>query len=435
MPNTNAQLYRRAQQVIPGGVNSPVRSFQAVGGTPPFIVRGEGAYFVDAEGQRYVDYIGSWGPLILGHAYPEVILALEKALLNGLSFGAATEQEVQLAEKITHLIPSVDKLRVVSSGTEATMTAIRLARGFTGRNKIIKFVGHYHGHVDALLVQAGSGALTLGQPSSPGIPATVTQDTLLADFNDPASVSALFAEWGDQIAAVICEPIAGNMNFIPPTDGFLAQLRQYCDQYGSLLIFDEVMTGFRVALGGAQSLYDITPDLTTFGKIIGGGMPVGAIGGRGDIMDYLAPLGPVYQAGTLSGNPMAMTAGLATLEAIEKQPDLYNRCETHAQRLLSSVQQIAQQYDIPFSYRVQGAMFGFYWMSTPPTNYATMSKSNTALFKRFYQGMLAQGVYFAPSLYEAGFVSIAHNEETLQLTQKAAEKTFSEIRQHERHPD
>lgn len=424
---TSAELFRRAQQYIPGGVNSPVRAFKGVGGEPLFIMRGEGAYIYDVEGKRYIDYVGSWGPLILGHAHPKVVEAVQKTARNGLSFGAPTELEVQLAEKICLLMPTIEMVRMVNSGTEATMTALRLARGYTGRNKIIKFIGCYHGHSGSLLVKAGSGALTLGVPDSAGVPADLTKHTLLAEFNDLASVTKLFNEHGKDIAAIIVEPVAGNMNCVPPAVDFLEGLRALCDEHQSVLIFDEVMTGFRVALGGAQARYGVKPDLTTLGKIIGGGMPVGALGGRKDIMQQLAPLGPVYQAGTLSGNPVAMAAGLATLQEIAAT-DFYQPLEATTNELMRGLQQCAQQYKIPFITNAVGSMFGLFFSSTAPvSNYAQAKQCNSDHFKRFFHGMLAEGVYLAPSMFEAGFVSCMHGPREIEMTLKAAEKVFAKL--------
>ena len=371
--------------------------------------------------KQYIDYVGSWGPLILGHCHEAVISAVQEALLQGMSFGAPTELEVRLAQKVISLMPSIEKIRMVNSGTEATMTAIRLARGFTNRDKIIKFNGCYHGHSDSLLVKAGSGLLTLGIPSTPGIPASITEHTLTANYNDLEQTARLFEQYGSDIAAIIVEPIAGNMGFVLPKPEFLQGLRQLCDLYGAVLIFDEVMTGFRVALGGAQQVYGITPDLTTLGKVIGGGMPVGALGGKSDIMSALAPEGPVYQAGTLSGNPLAMAAGLATLSEVEK-PGFYEHLSTISSALMSALKDVAQAMDVPFCSASIGGMFGFCFNSMRQvTNYADVASSDEDLFRRFYHGMLSKGVYFAPSMYEAGFISAAHQQEEIHLTQQAAE--------------
>ena len=418
------QLFLRAEAIIPGGVNSPVRAFKGVGGNPLFFKQGKGAYLIDADDKHYIDYIGSWGPLILGHCHPSVIAAVSEALYRGMSFGAPTELEVLLAEKIVSLVPSIEKIRMVNSGTEATMTAIRLARGFTNRNKIVKFTGCYHGHNDSLLVKAGSGLLTLGIPSTPGIPSSVTEHTVTANFNDLEAVARLFEQYGKDIAAVIVEPIAGNMGFVLPKPGFLEGLRQLCDTHHAVLIFDEVMTGFRVALGGAQALYGVLPDLTTLGKVIGGGMPVGAIGGKASIMDCLAPLGPVYQAGTLSGNPLAMAAGLSTLLEVEK-PGFYQQLSETSAGLIAALSEVADALHVPFCGASLGGMFGFCFTDKPEVlDYADVASSDEALFKRFFHGMLANGVYFAPSLFEAGFISSAHQSEEIRLTQKAAESVL-----------
>jgi len=417
----SAELFKAAQAVIPGGVNSPVRAFKGVGGNPIFFQRGAGPYLFDVDGQRYVDYVGSWGPLILGHCHSAVIAAVSEVLQQGMSFGAPTALEVELAEKIIALVPSIEKIRMVNSGTEATMTAIRLARGFTGKNKIIKFNGCYHGHSDGLLVKAGSGLLTLGIPASPGIPASITEHTLTADFNDLAGVQQLFERYAHDLAAIIVEPVAGNMGFVLPKPEFLAGLRALCDEYQTVLIFDEVMTGFRVALGGAQAVYQVKPDLTTLGKVIGGGMPVGAIGGKAEIMSHLAPEGRVYQAGTLSGNPLAMAAGLATLNEVAK-PGFYTQLEQTARTLMDGVAAIAASAHLPFSGHVLGGMFGFcFTEKLHIENYADVAASDERLFKAFFHGMLQHGVYFAPSLFEAGFVSSAHDTEAIQMTLKAAE--------------
>jgi glutamate-1-semialdehyde 2,1-aminomutase len=420
------KLFQHAQHFIPAGVNSPVRAFRSVGGTPPFIQRGKGATVWDADGRAYLDYVGSWGPLIVGHAHPDVVRAVQQAAERGLSFGAPTEQEVEMAELLCKLVPSLEQVRLVSSGTEATMSAIRLARGFTGRAKIIKFEGCYHGHADALLVKAGSGALTFGQPSSAGVPAETAQHTLVLDYNNENALEQTFAREGSEIAAVIVEPVAGNMNLVKPRPGFLELLRQLCTKNGSLLIFDEVMTGFRVALGGAQSLYGIQPDLTTLGKVIGGGMPVGAFGGRRDVMQAIAPLGPVYQAGTLSGNPVAIAAGLATL-ALVRAPGFYDRLAATARTLCEGLCHAAQTSGIAFSAQSVGGMFGLYFHATPPTSYAEVMQCDRNAFNAFFHAMLAEGIYLAPSAYEAGFVSSAHGAAELQKTNGAAERAFSAI--------
>lgn len=423
------ELFMQALSLLPGGVNSPVRAFKGVGGEPVFFKQGKGAYIIDVDDQQYIDYVGSWGPLILGHCHPAVIETVSQALHCGMSFGAPTEHEILLARKIMQLMPAIEKVRMVNSGTEATMTAIRLARGYTNKNKVIKFNGCYHGHNDSLLVKAGSGLLTLGIPATPGIPASITEHTLTADFNNLEQVAALFAAFKDDIAAVIIEPIAGNMGFVLPKMQFLQGLRDLCDQYQTLLIFDEVMTGFRVSLGGAQALYDITPDLTTLGKIIGGGMPVGAIGGKAEIMDCLAPVGPVYQAGTLSGNPLAMAAGLATLTEIEK-PGFYENLSFISSSLIAALKEAAASLNIPFWGAAVGGMFGFCFNDKEEIlHYKDVASSDEMLFKAFFHGMLQQGVYFAPSMYEAGFVSGAHQIKEIQLTQQAAERVLLQILQ------
>lgn len=422
--NNSSKLFERAQQKIPGGVNSPVRAFKGVGGEPIFFDRGTGAYLFDVDGNSYVDYVGSWGPLILGHAHPKVIAAVQEAVIKGLSFGAPTELEVLMAEKICQLMPNIEMVRMVNSGTEATMTAIRLARGYTGRSKILKFTGCYHGHNDALLVKAGSGLLTLGTPDSAGVPADFVKHTLTADFNNLAQVSDLFTRYGEEIAAIIVEPVAGNMNCILPLPEFLPGLRKICDQYGSLLIIDEVMTGFRVAPGGAQAHFNIKPDLTTLGKIIGGGMPVAAFGGRRDVMEKLAPLGPVYQAGTLSGNPVAMAAGLATLDEI-MQPGVYDRLAVTTQQLIDGMLLIARKNGIPLTANYLGGMFGLFFSEEKTiTSFEQAQHCNLERFKKFFHSMLAEGVYFAPSMYEAGFTSITHGDKEIAATLNAAEKIF-----------
>jgi glutamate-1-semialdehyde 2,1-aminomutase len=425
----SADLFHHAQTVIPGGVNSPVRAFKGVGGSPIFFKEGKGAYLTDVDNNVYIDYVGSWGPLILGHCYPAVMEAVEKVLHSGMSFGAPTELEVQLAEKIISLVPSIEKVRMVNSGTEATMTAIRLARGFTNRSKFIKFNGCYHGHSDSLLVKAGSGLLTLGIPSTPGIPNSITEHTLTADFNDLDQVAQLFEKYPDDSATIIVEPVAGNMGFILPKPEFLKGLRQLCNQYSALLIFDEVMTGFRVGLNGAQGIFEITPDLTTLGKVIGGGMPVGALGGKTEIMSFLAPEGPVYQAGTLSGNPLAMAAGLATLEEIEK-PGFFTALSKTTQSLTQSLAAVAETLNIPLFTASLGGMFGFCFTEKKAVNnYAEIASSDEVLFKKFYHKMLEHGVYFAPSMYEAGFVSSAHSEVEVKKTAEAAEKVLTQLKQ------
>ena len=420
----NQKLFNHAQLSIPGGVNSPVRAFRSVGGTPLFFQRGKGAWVWDADGNSYVDYVGSWGPLICGHAHPEVVKAVQQSAERGLSFGAPTEAELEMADLLRKLVPSLEQVRLVSSGTEATMSAIRLARGFTGRSRIIKFEGCYHGHADSLLVKAGSGALTFGQPSSAGVPPEVAAHTLVLDYNDIPGIEKTFAEEGGAIAAVIVEPVAGNMNLVAPVPGFLQRLRELCTQHGSILIFDEVMTGFRVALGGAQALYGIRPDLTTLGKVIGGGMPVGAFGGRRDIMQCVAPLGPVYQAGTLSGNPVAVAAGLATLKQIQA-PDFFDRLGATAHSLCTRLAAAAQARRIPFSARSVGGMFGLYFRETPPESYAEVMQCDKEAFNRFFHAMLGEGIYLAPSAYEAGFVSAAHGPAEIDKTVQAAERIFA----------
>ncbi|MEW8553861.1 MAG: glutamate-1-semialdehyde 2,1-aminomutase [Candidatus Thiodiazotropha sp.] len=420
------ELFAQAQKHIPGGVNSPVRAFHGVGGDPVFVDCAAGPYIFDPDGNRYIDYVGSWGPMILGHSQHEVIEAVASVINKGLSFGAPTELENRMAEKVCELVPSMDLVRMVSSGTEATMSAIRLARGFTGRDKIVKFEGCYHGHSDSLLVKAGSGMLTLGEPSSPGVPAALAEHTITLSFNDSQQVRDCFARIGDQIACIIVEPVAGNMNCIPPVPGFLETLREVCDQYGTVLIFDEVMTGFRVALGGAQAHYGITPDLTTLGKVIGGGMPVGAFGGRLDIMQRIAPLGPVYQAGTLSGNPVAMTAGLKTLELISA-PGFFERLGDKVERLVDGIMQQAEAAGIALAENRVGGMFGLFFSDSRVTDYAAATACDLTRFKAFYHGMLARGVYLAPSAFEAGFVSQAHSDEDIQNTIHAAGETFKTL--------
>lgn len=419
------QLFEQAQRYIPGGVNSPVRAFKGVGGTPIFFKSAHGAYVVDEDQREYVDYVGSWGPMILGHAHPAVIDAVSTCMKNGLSFGAPTALEIELAKKVCQLMPSIEQVRMVSSGTEATMSAIRLARGYTKRDKIIKFNGCYHGHADFLLVAAGSGALTLGVPNSAGVPESIAQHTLIAEFNRIETVTGLFEKYGDEIAAVIIEPVAGNMNCVPPTATFLQDVRKLCDDYGSVLIFDEVMTGFRVALGGAQALYNIKPDLTTLGKVIGGGMPVGAFGGRADIMQCLAPLGPVYQAGTLSGNPVAMTAGLVTLDLLSSDPHFYEKLTTMTQKLMHGLVARAKSMDIPLHTTAVGGMFGLYFTEAKHIiTHDDVKKCDAERFKQFFHAMLQEGIYLAPSAYEAGFTSSAHGEHEIAKTWEAAEKAF-----------
>ncbi len=421
----SAQLFDQAQRHIPGGVNSPVRAFKSVGGTPLFFKHAQGAYIVDEDDQRYVDYVGSWGPMILGHSHPDVLDAVRRQLEHGLSYGAPTALETTMADLICELVPSMDMVRMVSSGTEATMSAIRLARGYTGRDTIIKFEGCYHGHSDSLLVKAGSGALTLGVPSSPGVPAAFAQHTLTLAYNDLGEVEETLAKVGDQIACIIVEPVAGNMNCVPPAPGFLEGLRSLCDQYGVVLIFDEVMTGFRVALGGAQAHYGIRPDLTTFGKIVGGGMPVGCFGGKREIMEKIAPLGPVYQAGTLSGNPLAMAAGLTTLQLI-RRPGFHAELTDYTTRMLQGLQDRADAAGVPFVTTQAGGMFGLYFSGAEDiVTFSDVMASDSERFKRFFHLMLDGGVYLAPSAFEAGFTSIAHGDEELRITLDAAERAFA----------
>jgi glutamate-1-semialdehyde 2,1-aminomutase len=422
----NETLFERAQRVIPGGVNSPVRAFRAVGGTPRFFERAAGAHLWDADGRRYIDYVGSWGPMVLGHTHPAVVSAVQAAAARALSYGAPTAEETQLAERLCELVPSLERVRLVSSGTEATMTAIRLARGFTGRKLIVKFEGCYHGHADALLVKAGSGALTFGHPSSAGVPEETAAHTLVLDYNDVTPLRTLFGKRGQEIAAVIVEPVAGNMNLVLPAPGFLQALRELCTQSGALLIFDEVMTGFRVALGGAQARYGIRPDLSTLGKVIGGGLPLAALGGKREIMEQLAPLGPVYQAGTLSGNPIAVAAGLATLQLVV-QPRLLERIEAAAKSLTEGLVSEARKAGVTFSSQSIGSMFGIYFRGAPPASFAEVMQCDRERFNRFFHAMLEQGIYLAPSAYEAGFVSAAHGEAEIDATLAAARSAFASI--------
>lgn len=422
----STELFNRAQSIIPGGVNSPVRAFNGVGGGPLFIQKAQDAYIYDVDDKQYIDYVGSWGPMILGHNHPAIKKAVIDAAENGLSFGAPTEIEIIMAEKVQALVPSMQQIRMVSSGTEATMSAIRLARGYTNRDKILKFEGCYHGHADSLLVKAGSGALTLGQPSSPGIPADFAKHTLTADFNDLTSVKALFEAYPDDIACIIVEPVAGNMNCIPPAEGFLQGLRDICDQYKALLIFDEVMTGFRVALGGAQALYNIKPDLTTLGKVIGGGMPVGAFGGSREVMQFIAPTGPVYQAGTLSGNPIAMHAGLASLTALDS-PE-YHQLAIKTKQLAEGLKQAAKETGVGLAVNYAGGMFGFFFTDAPEvTNFKQVCACDVEKFKKFFHLMLEEGVYLAPSAFEAGFLSLAHTDQDINNTLIAAKKAFAQL--------
>lgn len=422
----NTALFERACQTIPGGVNSPVRAFRSVGGSPRFIKRAQGPYLWDADDTKYIDYVGSWGPAILGHAHPEVVRAVQEAAVNGLSFGAPTEGEIEIAEAIAKRIPSIEKVRLVSSGTEATMSAIRLARGATGRSKIIKFEGCYHGHADSLLVKAGSGMLTFGNPTSAGVPADFIRHTLVLDYNNLDAVEAAFKEFGNEIACIIVEPIAGNMNLIKPVPGFLEGLRALCTQHGAILIFDEVMTGLRAGPQGVQGLTGVIPDLTTLAKVIGGGMPVGAFGGRADIMEHIAPVGNVYQAGTLSGNPVAVAAGLVTLRLLA-EPGFYDRLELQSKKLTDGLTERARSAGVNFSADYVGGMFGIYFRDTVPTTFAEVSECNVEQFKRFFHAMLIKGVYFAPSAFEAGFMSSAHDDDVIQQTLDIAEGVFAKM--------
>jgi glutamate-1-semialdehyde 2,1-aminomutase len=429
----NQQLFDRARQVIPGGVNSPVRAFRAVGGTPRFVQRAEGAYFWDANGQRYIDYIGSWGPMILGHGHPAVVQAVRAAALDGFSFGAPTEREIELAEEILRLVPSMEMVRLVSSGTEAAMSAIRLARGATGRSKLIKFEGCYHGHADALLVKAGSGLATFGNPTSAGVPPEVVQHTLVLEYNNLEQLEEAFALHGTELACLMIEPIAGNMNFVRASLPFMQRCRELCTQHGALLVFDEVMTGFRVALGGAQSVYaralpGFAPDITVLGKVIGGGMPLAAFGGPRSVMEQLAPLGPVYQAGTLSGNPVATACGLATLREIGK-PGFFEALSARTRSLVDALAKAAAEAGVPFSGDCEGGMFGFFLLPRLPQNYAQVMKTDGPTFNRLFHGLLDRGVYIAPALYEAGFVSAAHSEEDIAQTAAVAREVFGTLQQ------
>ncbi len=431
MPDRNLDLFERAKILIPGGVNSPVRAFRAVGGTPRFVQRAQGAYFWDANGQRHIDYIGSWGPMILGHGHPAVLEAVQKAVLDGFSFGAPTEREVELAQAIVDLVPSLEMVRLVSSGTEAGMSAIRLARGATGRRKIIKFEGCYHGHADALLVKAGSGLATFGNPTSAGVPPEVVQHTLVLEYNNPQQLEAAFAEHGADIACLMIEPIAGNMNFVRASVPFMKRCRELCTRHGALLVFDEVMTGFRVALGGAQSVYaklipGFEPDMTVMGKVIGGGMPLAAFGGKRAVMEQLAPLGPVYQAGTLSGNPVATACGLATLAEI-RRPGFYEALSARTRQLVDGLKTAADQAGVPFCVDAEGGMFGFFLMPELPQNYQAVMKTEGARFNALFHGLLDRGVYIAPALYEAGFVSAAHSEQDIADTVAAAQEVFKTL--------
>ncbi len=421
------ELFSLAQKHIPGGVNSPVRAFKAVGGTPRFVERAEGPYFWDADGQRYIDYVQSWGPMILGHSYAPVTEAVIEAARHGLSFGAPTARETELADLLCERVPNMDMVRLVNSGTEATMSAIRLARAFTGRDKIVKFEGCYHGHSDSLLIKAGSGALTFGVPSSPGVPAVLAEHTMTLTYNDADQVREVFRELGDEIACIIVEPVAGNMNCIPPVPGFLETLREVCDDSGAVLIFDEVMTGFRVGPQGAQGLFNIKADLVALGKVIGGGLPVGAFGGRREIMEMIAPTGPVYQAGTLSGNPLATAAGVTTLRALERE-GLYEQITRRTEQLVTGMQAIADEAKIPFTTNHRGSMFGFFFTDAPEvTRYDQVMSCNTERFNRFFHGMLDEGVYLAPASYEAGFMSAAHTEADIEQTLSAARRVFARL--------
>ncbi len=427
MSSQNQTLFEKSQQLIPGGVNSPVRAFRSVGGTPVFFKKGLGSKLWDVDGKEYIDYINSWGPMILGHAHPEVVAAVQQAAANSLSFGAPTGLELEMAELINKLVPSMEQVRLNSSGTEATMSAIRTARGFTGRDKIIKFEGCYHGHSDGLLVKAGSGLLTFGEPDSGGVPASVAQHTLTLEYNNTQQLEGIFKQMGDEIACVIIEPVVGNMNLIVPHMAFLKTLRELCTKHGSVLIFDEVMTGFRVALGGAQALYGITPDMTTLGKVIGGGLPVGAFGGRKDIMQCLAPVGKVYQAGTLSGNPVAVSAGLTTLKLIQAD-GFYEKLTAQTKKLMDGLMATAKQAGVTFSAQNVGGMFGLYFSERCPTSFADiMNNNNKAHFNQFFHSMLDSGIYLGPSAFEAGFVSAAHTDDDIAQTLSAAQKAFESI--------
>lgn len=422
----NAELFERACRSIPGGVNSPVRAFRSVGGTPRFVARAQGPYFWDAEDQRYIDYIGSWGPAILGHAHPKVVTAVQEAAVHGLSYGAPTEAEIEIAELLIERLPSFEQVRLTSSGTEATMSAIRLARGATGRNKIIKFEGCYHGHADSLLVKAGSGLLTFGNPTSAGVPAEFVAHTIVVDFNDAQAVKEAFVTHGQDIACVIVEPMAGNMNLIKPVTGFLETLRSECTAHGAVLIFDEVMTGFRVGPQGVQGITGVTPDLTTLAKVIGGGMPIGAFGGKAAIMQHIAPVGAVYQAGTLSGNPVAVAAGITTLQLLA-EPGFYDRLSVQTRKLTDGLVTRAKSHGVPFSADSEGGMFGVYFRDQVPTGLNDVSSSNIEHFKAFFHGMLDRGVYFAPSAYEAGFVSCMHDDAVIEATLEAADEVFNTL--------
>ena len=427
MYERSKELFERSQRLIPGGVNSPVRAFGAVGGTPVFFREGRGARLIDEDGREYIDYVGSWGPLILGHAHPDVLAAVNAAAARGLSFGAPTALELEMAELLTASLPSMEQVRLVSSGTEAVMSALRLARGFTGRSTLVKFEGCYHGHSDFLLVKAGSGALTFGNPTSAGVPPELTSHTLVLDYNDPQQVEDAFARYGKDIAAVVLEPIAGNMNFVRPTDAFIATLRSLCTRHGALLVFDEVMTGFRVGARGAQGIFGVTPDLTTLGKVIGGGLPVGAFGGRRDVMQKLAPVGPVYQAGTLSGNPVAVSAGLATLRKV-LAPGFFERLGETTSALVDGLVREGRSAGAAFSGASLGGMFGLFFRASPPASFAQVMESDREAFGRFFHAMLERGVYLAPSAFEAGFVSSAHGPAELEATFAAARSAFAALR-------
>ena len=426
LKDRNQALFDRALRVIPGGVNSPVRAFRAVGGTPRFVQRAKGAYFWDANGQRFIDYIGSWGPMILGHGHPAVLEAVQRAVQDGFSFGAPTEREAELAEEIIRLMPSVEMVRLVSSGTEAAMSAIRLARGVTGRKLLVKFEGCYHGHADALLVKAGSGLATFGMATSAGVPPEVVQHTLVLEYNNLEQLEQAFARHGAEIACLIIEPVAGNMNFVRSTPAFIQRCRALCTQHGAQLIFDEVMTGFRVALGGAQALLGVQPDLTVLGKVIGGGMPLAAFGGRRAIMEHLSPLGPVYQAGTLSGNPVATACGLATLREIQK-PGFYENLSCQTQRLMQGLQAVADAQGVPLATDCEGGMFGFFFLPQLPQHYQQVMQTDAVRFNRFYHGLLQRGIYMAPALYEAGFVSAAHSDADIDETVACAAQALQEV--------
>lgn len=423
----NEVLFDRAQKTIPGGVNSPVRAFRSVGGAPRFIQRALGPHIWDAEGKSYIDYVCSWGPMILGHNNPEVVAAIHEAVERGISYGAATEAEIEIAEEVVKLVPSMEQVRLVSSGTEAGMSAIRLARGYTGRNKIIKFEGCYHGHSDSLLVKAGSGLLTFGNPSSAGVPASVTEHTIVLEYNNPQQLRDAFKQYGDEIACVIVEAVAGNMNLVRATQEFMSTMRELCTQYGALMIVDEVMTGFRVALGGAQSIYNVVPDLTMLGKVIGGGMPVAAFGGRRDVMQKIAPVGSVYQAGTLSGNPVAVACGMATLKQIQR-PGFYEELSAKTSRLVNGLTEAARSAGVQFAADSVGGMFGIYFLEDKPHGYSDVMKADQNRFNRFFHSVLDKGVYFAPSTFEAGFVSISHTDEVIDQSIQAAAEAFEETK-------